>query len=80
MNLQKYLNIDPKIQHGKVCFRGTRIPIYVVLELLGGGVSVQEITGEDYYPDLTPHHVKAALNFAAQFARNQEFLHFQKSH
>ena len=77
MNLHKYLSMDPKIQHGKICFRGTRIPIYVVLELLKGGLSPREITGPDYYPDITPVHVKTALHFAAQFARNQEVLHFQ---
>ena len=77
MDLQKYLSVDPSICHGKVRFRGTRIPVYLVLELLEGGVSPREIAGKDYYPDLTLAHVKAALHYAAQFARNHEFLHFQ---
>lgn len=72
--LEKYVSVDSQIQHGKPCFRGTRIPVYIVLELLEGGVSPQEIVGPDYYPDLTLDHVKAALHFAAQYAKNQEYL------
>ena len=76
--LEKYLSVDPLIQHGKPCFRGTRIPVYVVLELLEGGVPAQEIIGKDYYPDLTLDHVRAALHFAAEYAKNQEYL-FEKT-
>ena len=75
--LEQCVSVDPQIHHGKPCFRGTRIPVYVVLELLEGGVSPQEIVGPDYYPDLTLDHVKAALHFAAQYAKNQEFLSFE---
>ena len=76
--LEKYISVSPLIQHGKPCFRGTRIPVYVVLELLEGGVPAQEIIGKDYYPDLTLDHVRAALHFAAEYAKNQEYL-FEKS-
>lgn len=76
--LEKYISVDPLIQHGKPCFRGTRIPVYVVLELLEGSVTPEQITGEDYYPDLTLDHIRAALHFAAEYAKNQEYL-FEKS-
>lgn len=77
--IEKYVSVDPQIQHGKPCFRGTRIPVYVVLELLEGGVRSEEIVGADYYPDLTLEHVRAALHFAAQYAKNQEYLSFEPS-
>ena len=77
--LQKYLSVDSQIQHGKPCFRGTRIPVYVVLELLEGGVKPEEIVGEDYYPQLTLDHVRAALHFAVEYAKNQEYIFFEKS-
>ena len=41
--LEQYITVDPQVHHGKPCFRGTRIPIYVVLELLGGGVTLETI-------------------------------------
>lgn len=79
MNLEQYLSSDPQIQHGKPCFRATRIPVYVVLELLEGGVRPEEIVSENYYPQLTLDHIRAALHFAAEYAKNQEFLPFQQS-
>ncbi|MBI4970817.1 MAG: DUF433 domain-containing protein [Candidatus Omnitrophica bacterium] len=76
VDFQKYLSLDPQVHHGKPCFRGTRIPVYVVLELLEGGVRPEEIVGQDYYPELTLDHVRAALHFAVDFAKNQEYLPF----
>jgi uncharacterized protein (DUF433 family) len=77
--LQKYLSVDPQIQHGKPCFRGTRIPVYAVLELLEGNVKPEDIVGKNYYPDLTLEHVRAALHFAAEYAKKQEYFPFEKS-
>ncbi|MBI1871785.1 MAG: DUF433 domain-containing protein [Chlamydiae bacterium] len=77
--LDEYLMVDPLIHHGKPCFRGTRIPVYIVLELLEGGVKSEEIVGENYYPELTLEHIRAALHFAAEYAKNQEYTLFQKS-
>lgn len=76
IDLQKYLTADPAIQHGKVCFRGTRIPVYIVLELLEGGVKSKEIVGKDYYPQLTLQHIRAALHFAVEYAKNFEYTAF----
>ena len=77
--LQKYLGVDPAICHGKPCFRGTRIPVYLVLELLEGSVNPEEIVSEKYYPQLSLDHIRAALHFAAEFAKNQEYVLFEKS-
>jgi uncharacterized protein (DUF433 family) len=79
IDLNKYLSVDPEIQHGKPCFRGTRIPVYLVLELLEAGKAPSEIAGKDFYPELSPEHVKAALRFAADYAKNQEYLDFGKT-
>ena len=78
VDLQKYLRADPAIQHGKVCFRGTRIPVYLVLELLEGGVKPKEIVGKDYYPQLTLQHIQAALHFAVEYAKNSEYTAFEQ--
>ena len=77
--VQKYISVNPQICHGKPCFQGTRIPVYIVLELLEGGVKTEEIVGESYYPQLTADHVRAALHFAAEFAKNQEHFYFEES-
>ena len=77
--VQKYLSVNSEICHGKPCFQGTRIPVYLVLELLEGGVTPEEIVGQEYYPQLTLEHIRAALHFAAEFAKNQEHFLFEKS-
>ncbi len=76
--LEKYVSVDAQICHGKPCFRGTRIPIYIVLELLEAGVVPQEILGPDYYPQLTQDHIRAALHFAAEYAKHQEYAPFER--
>ena len=76
--LEQYVSADPQIHHGKACFRGTRVPLWAVLELLEAGIAPQVIVGPDYYPDLTLEHVRAALHFAAQHAKNQEYLALER--
>ena len=78
MNLHQYLSVDPQIHHGKPCFRGTRIPVYVVLELLEGGLEPKKIVGKDYYPELKLEHIQAALHFAVQYAKHLEYTPFDK--
>lgn len=77
--VETYITVNPEICHGKPSFRGTRIPVYVVLELLEAGIKTEEILGPDYYPQLKPEHIRAALHFAAEYAKNQEYYPFQKS-
>jgi len=52
---------------GKPCFKGTRIPVYVVLELVAEGETADEVLKG--YPDLTADHIRAALRYAADLAR-----------
>ncbi len=65
----KYIVADPDICHGKPTFAGTRIMVWQVLELLEAGVPVEDIVGDDYYPQLTKQHVEAALNYAGTRAK-----------
>jgi uncharacterized protein (DUF433 family) len=57
---------NPKIMLGKPCFEGTRIPIYLVLELLAAGATPEEII-KDHYPTLTKDDVLEAVKYAAEF-------------
>lgn len=63
-NVSNYISVDPKICHGKPCFKGTRIMVYLVLEMLEAGESFAAI--KEAYPSLTDTHIKAALGFAAR--------------
>lgn len=64
MEIRDYISVDSQICHGKPCFKGTRIMVYLVLEMLEGGATHADI--RDAYPPVTPDHVRAALEFAAR--------------
>jgi uncharacterized protein (DUF433 family) len=62
--------IDPKIMRGKPVIRGTRIPVYVILNLLVEGYDYKKIMKE--YPDLKKEDVLAAIKFAAKVMEFRE--------
>lgn len=47
---------------GKPVVRGTRIPVYPIVDLVAAGMSAEEIV--DDYPDLSVPDVEAALAFS----------------
>ena len=61
------ITIDPEICHGKPCIRGLRYPVENLLELLAGGMSVEQVL--DDYEDLQREDVLAALSYAARLAQ-----------
>jgi uncharacterized protein (DUF433 family) len=69
MNWQERLSVDPRVCHGKVCVRGTRIMVSVILDNLAGGASEAEIL--DSYPSLTREDIHAAIQYAAELARDR---------
>jgi uncharacterized protein (DUF433 family) len=58
------ITIDPAICHGKPCVSGLRYPVEVLLELLGSGMTLEEILNE--YEDLQREDLLAAVAFAAR--------------
>ena len=64
------ITINPNIMVGKPVIKGTRIPVYVVLNLLGEGYSFEKVIKD--YPDLTKEDILAAIKFAAQFTEFEE--------
>ncbi len=58
------IEITPKKLGGKPVIKGTRIPVYLILEMLANGMSVEEILKE--YPELTEEDIKDALKYASQ--------------
>jgi len=59
----------PDTLHGAPRFRGTRIPVTVVLDNLAAGVSKEELY--ENYPSLPEDAVTAALEYAAELARDR---------
>ena len=63
------ISVDKNIMHGKPCIKGTRIPVYLILDLLAGGSTIKEIL--DDYPDITEDDVRACVEYAAVLAREE---------
>jgi uncharacterized protein (DUF433 family) len=69
MNWREHIWIDAERMHGIPCMRGTRIPVYIILDNLADGESVEAII--ENYPSLRPEHMSAALAFAAELAHEK---------
>jgi uncharacterized protein (DUF433 family) len=69
MNEQQLIDrivVSRDVMHGKPRIQGTRIAVYQVLDLLAGGKRIEDITGEDYFPDITADDVRACIAYASQ--------------
>ena len=62
MDLHDIIWTDPRRVGGAACFRGTRIPVQLLMEYLDAGRSVDEFLRQ--YPDLSPERVRAYLRLA----------------
>lgn len=69
------ISVDKNICHGQPCIQGTRIMVYLLLELLEAGVSREDII-KNYYPELAPEDIQAALHYAASLIKEEEFVPF----
>ncbi len=65
--LLERITIDTDICHGKPCIRGLRYPVEMILELLSGGMSYQQIIAD--YDDLEPEDILAVLAYAARLTK-----------
>jgi len=61
---------NPKILCGKPVIKGTRIPVYLILEMLASGMSIGEILEE--YPELTEEDVREAIKYASRILSKEE--------
>ncbi|OGQ06157.1 MAG: hypothetical protein A2W61_01105 [Deltaproteobacteria bacterium RIFCSPLOWO2_01_44_7] len=60
--IRRYIVSDPAIMDGLPIFAGTRIPVYIVLDYLAEGFTVEEILKD--YPSLNKDRIRMALKFA----------------
>ena len=63
--------IDEKILGGKPVIKGTRIPVYVIIEMIANGLSINDVLKE--YPELSEEDVKAALKYAASLLKRETY-------
>jgi uncharacterized protein (DUF433 family) len=76
--MKERIEVNPNICHGQPCIRGTRIMVYLILELLEAGLTPKDII-RDYYPALTEEDIKACLSYATSLVKDQEFVPFEET-
>lgn len=77
MSSEPWIVSKPGVLGGKPCIRGTRISVELVLELLAGGASREEILRT--YPRIPPEGLAAAIQYAAESMKNEVVWDFQIS-
>ena len=58
------ITVDLEVMCGKPVIKGTRIPVYLILEFLGNGMTEKEVLRQ--YPTLQNEDIKAALLYASK--------------
>lgn len=64
------IEVNPKILVGKPVIKGTRIPVYLILNLIANGYTFEKIIGA--YPELTKADIKAAIDYAKKLTEHEE--------
>jgi len=59
IEIGKYLVRDPEIYHGELTFKGTRVPVSVVLAYIAKGISVDEVPR--HWPEVSPAAAREAI-------------------
>jgi uncharacterized protein (DUF433 family) len=66
MSRLERITSDPSVCHGQPTIRGLRYPVEMLLELLSGGMTADEVLTD--YPDLERDDLLAALEYGARAA------------
>ena len=69
---REYLKHDPRVCHGQLCARGTRVLVTNILDSLAEGAAREEILAS--YPTLKAEHIDAAVAYAAELAHEESLL------
>ncbi len=76
--LMERISVDSHVCHGQPCIKGTRIMVYLVLELLEAGLAPDRII-QEYYPQIDRQDIEACLHYAAGLIRDSEYVPFERS-
>jgi len=73
----KWITADPKICHGKPVFKGTRILVSDVLELLASRMNIKDMLDE--YPGLNEEMIREALDYDVKVIKKEYYVKFKVS-
>lgn len=77
VEINEFIVSDTEICNGTPIFKGTRVMVWQVLELLGVGVSIEEIL-RDYFPHLTKSAILSVMTYASKLIGAEKYVLFQE--
>ncbi|MAG20200.1 antitoxin [archaeon] len=69
IEINKQIVIDSEICHGKPTFKGNRIMVWQIFEMLEAGMSLKEI--REGFPSINSKHIRAALHYATNITKGK---------
>jgi uncharacterized protein (DUF433 family) len=72
MKLPARIEAKADVMMGKPCIKGTRIPVYLLLQKMGAGEPSEQIL--DAYPQLHSEDLTACIQYAAALAGEEVVL------
>ena len=67
VNVGEHIVIDPEIVHGQMTFKGTRVPVDMVLEFIEDGLSVDDVS--ERWPQVSREAAQEAVRLARESLR-----------
>lgn len=77
MDWHGHIEATPEVLLGKPVIKGTRISVELILGWLASGWTIEDLL--DSYPHITRDDVLAALAFAAEMMREDEYIAIHKA-
>ncbi|MBI2449244.1 DUF433 domain-containing protein [Candidatus Pacearchaeota archaeon] len=75
IDINEYIVADSEICGGKPTFKGTRILVSDIIELIAAGESIEKLIKE--YSGLTREMISGALDYAAMLVRGEHYVEFK---
>lgn len=69
MEIAPRITVDEKVRFGKPVISGTRVPVYLILGKLAGGMTYEEVMAEY---EITREDILSVLDYAAKILSNEE--------
>jgi uncharacterized protein (DUF433 family) len=77
IELNEHIVADSDICHGTPTFKGTRIMVWQILDLLGAGNTPEDIIREDF-PQLSKEAILSALSHASKVIEEEKYVLFPR--
>ncbi len=77
IDINEFIVSDSEICGGTPTFKGTRIMVWQVMELLGAGITIEEIL-QDYFPQITKPAILSVMTYASKLIGEEKHVLLQE--